>query len=49
MTKDEIKLLDAIGKIEGRSRKNLCETEVRRFMQSYRMPKIKNKKSNYPD
>jgi hypothetical protein len=42
MTKEEIKLLDAIGKLEGRSRKNLCETEVRKFMRSY--PMLKKKK-----
>lgn len=41
MTEEEIKLLDTIGKLEGRSRKNLCETVVRKFMESYPIAKKK--------
>jgi hypothetical protein len=39
MTKAEIKLLDAISKLERRSRKNLCETIVRNYIESHQLAK----------
>lgn len=32
LTKDEVTLLDKIAENEGRSRKNLCETEIRKLI-----------------
>lgn len=32
LTKDEVKRIDAIAKEQGRSRKNLCETEIRKLI-----------------
>ena len=31
----EVKLLDKLAKEEGRSRKNLCETEIRKLIEAY--------------
>lgn len=31
----EVKILDKIAKEEGRSRKNLCETEIRKLIETY--------------
>lgn len=31
----EVKLLDKLSKEEGRSRKNLCETEIRKLIEAY--------------
>lgn len=31
----EVKLLDKLAKDEGRSRKNLCETEIRKLIEVY--------------
>ena len=44
MTKAEIKLMDAIGKLERRSRKNLCETIVRDYIESHHLAKKESKK-----
>jgi len=32
LEKEEVKKLDTIAEIEGRSRKNLCETEIRKII-----------------
>jgi len=32
LTEQEVKTLDAIAKSEGRSRKNFCETEIRKII-----------------
>lgn len=32
LTKDEVKQLDNIAKEQGRSRKNLCETQIRKVI-----------------
>lgn len=34
LAKDEVKQLDAIAKEQGRSRKNLCEVEIRKLISS---------------
>ena len=35
MTPAEVKKLDAIAKMDGRSRKNYCETAIRSIIQSF--------------
>jgi hypothetical protein len=34
LTEAEVKALDKIAKLDGRSRKNFCETEIRKIVQS---------------
>lgn len=38
LTPKETKTLDKIAKQQGRSRKNLCETEIRKLIQSFDNP-----------
>ena len=46
LDKTETDILDAIAKEEGRSRKNLCETEVRKLIKE-RGQKIKTANENF--
>jgi metal-responsive CopG/Arc/MetJ family transcriptional regulator len=41
----EVKLLDKLAKQEGRSRKNLCETEIRKLIDAYSQ-KLKSGSNN---
>ena len=45
LDKTETDILDAIAKQDGRSRKNLCETEIRKLIKE-RGQKIKTAKDN---
>ena len=44
MTPAEVKKLDAIAKMDGRSRKNYCETAIRSIIQSFGGEEKKEKK-----
>lgn len=41
----EVKLLDKLSKEEGRSRKNFCETEIRKLIEAY-ATKLKSGSNN---
>jgi hypothetical protein len=41
----EVKLLDKLAKSEGRSRKNLCETEIKKLIDDY-SKKLKSGSNN---
>jgi len=43
LTKAETKLIDEISKLDGRSRKNYCETAIRSIIQSFEGGKKKKK------
>ncbi len=45
LTEEETKLLDQIASADGRSRKNLCETEIRKLIKE-RGQKIKTSNEN---
>lgn len=42
LTEEETKLLDQIASADGRSRKNLCETEIRKLIESWQKIKTSN-------
>ena len=42
LTEAEVKALDKIAELDGRSRKNFCETEIRKIVQSLMQANVMN-------